>query len=331
METAASNETDCHEDSAMTNIVDVPTAAPSHRALMDAAARQLANATKTTAQLSSITPRWLIRMLAWTPVEAGIYRLNRVINPESVVVACPPRDESELPTTYVGYSEAPREILLNSVSTIVDIHTRVADLYGSPHDQIEEQLRLTIEMVKERQESELINSPDYGLVASATASQRIAPLTGPPTPDDFDQLITKVWKEPAFFMTHPLGVAAFGRECTRRGVPPPTVSLFGSQFITWRGIPIIPSDKVPVTDGRTKVLLLRLGEQRQGVIGLYQPGLAGERSPGLSVRFMGINRHAIASYLVSLYCSLAVLTPDALAVLDDVEVSKFHDYAHTYR
>jgi hypothetical protein len=34
---------------------------------------------------------------------------------------------------------------------------------------------------------------------------------------------------------------------------------------------------------------------------------------------------------VSLYCSLAVLTDDALAVLDDVEVDKFHDYAPAYR
>src|SRR5260370_2966569 len=109
----------------MTKVVDVPTAAPSQQALTDAAARQLANATKTTAQLSSITPRWLIRMLAWTPVEAGAYRLNRVINPESVAVACPPRDESELPTTYVGYDKAPQGISLHSVSTIVDIHPRV--------------------------------------------------------------------------------------------------------------------------------------------------------------------------------------------------------------
>ncbi len=305
--------------------------APAQLALTDAAARQLANATKTSAQLNTITPRWLVRMLSWTPVEAGIYRLNRVVNPESVLVACPPRDESALPTTYVGYDEAAREIFLNSVATIVDIHTRVSDLYGSPYDQIEEQLRLTIETVKERQESELINNPNYGLIASAAPEQRISTRTGAPTPDDFDQLITKVWKEPAFFMTHPLGLAAFGRECTRRGVPPPTVSLFGSQFITWRGIPVVPSDKVPVVEGKTKVLLMRVGEQRQGVTGLFQPGLTGERSPGLSVRFMGINRHAIASYLVSLYCSLAVLTPDALGVLDNVEVDKFHEYAHTYR
>jgi len=315
----------------MANTVEVRTTAPAQQALTDVEARQLANATKTTEQLSTITPRWLIRMLAWIPVEAGIYRVNRVKNPESVLVACPPRDESELPTTYVGYDTSPREIFLNSVATIVDIHTRVSDLYGSPYDQIEEQLRLTIETVKERQESELINNRDYGLIASATASQRMPTLTGAPTPDDFDSLIAKVWKEPAFFLTHPQGIAAFGRECTRRGVPPPTVSLFGSQFITWRGVPVIPSDKVPVVKGKTKVLLLRVGEQRQGVIGLYQPGLTGERSPGLSVRFMGIDRHAIASYLVSLYCSLAVLTPDALAILDDVEVGKFHEYAHTYR
>ena len=62
-----------------------------------------------------------------------------------------------------------------------------------------------------------------------------------------------------------------------------------------------------------------------------QPGLPGEQSPGLSVRFMGINNHAIASYLISLYCSLAVLTPDALAVLDDVEIGKYHDYPDTYK
>lgn len=88
---------------------------------------------------------------------------------------------------------------------------------------------------------------------------------------------------------------------------------------------------MPVEDGKTKVLLLRVGDKRQGVVGLYQPGLPGEQSPDLSVRFMGIDRNAIASYLISLYCSLAIHTEDALAVLDDVEIDKYHDYADTYR
>jgi hypothetical protein len=299
--------------------------------LGDAAARTLANTTKTVPQMATVTPRWLVRLLAWVPVEAGIYRVTRVVHPESVDIQCDNYDESPLPETFVDYDADPREYRLKAVQTILDIHTRISDLYSSPHDQIAQQLRLTIEAVKEHQESELINSPEYGLLAHAIPDQRLSTLTGPPTPDDLDSLITKVWKEPAFFLTHPQGVAAFGRECTRRGVPPATVSLFGCQFITWRGLPVIPSDKVPLEDGRTKFILVRTGEARQGVVGLYQPGLVGERGPGLSVRFMGIDRSAIASYLVSLYCSLAALTPDAVGVLDDVEVGKFHDYGFAYK
>ena len=313
----------------MTTVQEAPFEVP--LALGDRAARQLANATKTPAQMATITPRWLVHLLPWVPVEAGIYRLNKVRHPESVDVACPGRDESELPQTFVDYEDSPREYFLNAVTTVVDVHTRVSDLYSSPYDQIKEQLRLTIETVKERQESELINNPDYGLLANVAEQQRITPLTGAPTPDDLDELIVKVWKEPAFFLAHPRAIAAFGRECTRRGVPPATVSLFGSQFITWRGVPLIPSDKIPIEGSRSRILLLRTGESRRGVVGLYQPGLDGEQGPGLSVRFMGISRNAIASYLISLYCSLAVLTDDALAVLDDVEVGKFHDYAHVYR
>ncbi|HSC66979.1 MAG TPA: family 2A encapsulin nanocompartment shell protein [Cellvibrio sp.] len=301
-------------------------------ALGDNAARQLANATKTTPQLSIISPRWLVHFLQWVPVEAGIFRLNRVKNPRQVTVTCSQRDESEIKPTYVDYDDKPREYFLNAVTSVVDVHTRVSDLYNSPHDQIKEQLRLTIETIKERQESELINNPEYGLLANVDETQRISTLTGAPTPDDMDELLVKVWKEPGFFLAHPLAIAAFGRECTRRGVPPPTVSLFGSQFITWRGVPLIPSDKLPIDeDGKTKILLIRVGEKRQGVVGLYQPGLAGQQSPGLSVRFMGIGRNAIASYLISLYCSLAVLTEDAVAVLDDVEVGKYHDYPDTYK
>jgi hypothetical protein len=295
-------------------------------ALGDVAARQLANATKTTPQLERITPRWLTHLLNWVPVEAGIYRLNRVKDESKVTVECSDRDERELPQTFVDYQESPREYMLSAVNTVVDVHTRVSDLYSVPHNQIGEQLRLTIEIVKERQESELINNKEYGMLQNVAPAQRITTRSGAPTPDDLDELLTKVWKEPGFFLAHPSAIAAFGRECTRRGVPPPTVSLFGSQFITWRGVPLIPSDKIGAEGGKTSILLIRTGEKRQGVIGLYQPNLPGQQSMGLSVRFMGINHKAIASYLISLYCSLAVLTDDALAALDDVETGTYHDY-----
>ena len=87
------------------------------------------------------------------------------------------------------------------------------------------------------------------MLVNAAPEQRLSARSGPPTPDDLDELITRVWKEPAFFLTHPAAIAAFGRECTRRGVPPATVSRYGCQFVTWRGIPLIPSNKVPLVDG----------------------------------------------------------------------------------
>jgi Phage capsid-like protein len=221
---------------------------------------------------------------------------------------------------------------LNAVTTVLDVQTRVSDLYNQPYDQIQEQLRLPIEKVKERQESELIYNADYGLLTNAAPSMKISTRRGPPTPDDLDELIARVWKEPAFFLAHPRAIAAFGRECTRRGVPPPTVNLFGTPFLTWRGIPLVPSDKLKITDiangkGKSTILLLRTGEKKQGVVGLFQPGVPGEVTPSLSVRFMGINRKAIASYLISLYCSSAILTPDALGVLENVEVGYYHECA----
>lgn len=295
-------------------------------ALGDVAARHLAIATRSVPQLESISPRWLVHLLQWTPVESGVFRLNKVVGEDSIQVDCSRRDESVLPHTFVDYDESPREYNLNAVNTLIDVHTRVSDLYSKPYNQISEQLRLAIEKIKERQESELINNADYGILSNVAAKQIIKTRSGAPTPDDLDELITKVWKQPGFFLLHPLTIAAFGRECTRRGVPPPTVSLFGSQFLTWRGIPLIPSDKVPIVNGKTKILLIRTGEARQGVIGLYQPNLRGEQTPGLSIKFTGINDKAIASYLISLYCSLVILVDDAVAILDDVDITQYHSY-----
>jgi len=287
--------------------------------LNEKAASQLANVTKTAPQFGAITPRWLVRLLDWKPLEAGIFRRNRVDESKVIESTCGHEDESTLASTYVEYEEDPREYVLSSINAVLNIHTRVGDLFSNPYDQVREQLRLLIESVKEKQESELLNN---------AASQKLKTRKGAPTPDDLDELLTKVWKEPSLFLAHPRAIAAFGRECTRRGVPPPTVTLFGTPFLTWRGVPLIPSDKLAVRskDQKSKILLLRVGEKKQGVIGLFQPGLPGEQSPGLSVRFMGIDQRALASYLVSLYCSAAVLTDDAIALLEDVDVGQYYEY-----
>jgi hypothetical protein len=296
--------------------------------LREEAAFQLANVTKTAPQFGAITPRWLVRLLDWKPLESGVFRLNKVDESKVVESTCGHEDESTLASTFVDYLDAPREYRLSSINAVLNVHTRVSDLLSSPYDQVREQLRLLIESVKEKQESELINNADYGLLHNVADTQKLKTRKGPPTPDDLDELLTKVWKEPSLFLAHPRAIAAFGRECTRRGVPPPTVTLFGTPFLTWRGVPLIPSDKIAIRskDQKSKILLLRVGEKKQGVVGLFQPGLPGEQSPGLSVRFMGIDQRALASYLVALYCSAAVLTDDAIALLEDVDVGQYHEY-----
>jgi Arc/MetJ-type ribon-helix-helix transcriptional regulator len=278
--------------------------------------------------MDTITPRWLVTFLSWVPVEAGTYRVNKVkpTHPGTRTIECSPDEEIDLPEIYVDYEEKPREYTLNAVTTVLDVQTRISDLYRSPHDQIREQLRLMIEKVKERQENELVNNAEYGLLNNVASEYRVKTRKGAPTPDDMDELISRVWKEPGFFLAHPRAIAAFGRECTRRGVPPPTVNLYGSQFLTWRGIPLVPSDKLAIKGEKSNILLIRTGEKKQGVIGLFQPGLPGEVTPSLSVRFMGINHKAIASYLISLYCSIAVLTDDAIGVLEGVNVDQYHEY-----
>jgi hypothetical protein len=296
--------------------------------LSEQQARQLATVTKTVPMMTDITPRWLVPFLQWVPVEAGTFRVNKVVPspPGSRTIECSPDQEIDLPEIYVDYDETPREYTLCAVTTVLDLQTRISDMYRSPHDQIKEQLRLIIEKVKERQESELINNAGYGLLRNVDDSMRLKTRKGPPTPDDLDDLLAKVWKEPSFFVAHPRAIAAFGRECTRRGVPPPTINIFGTPFLTWRGIPLVPSDKLPIKAEKSSILLVRTGEKKQGVVGLFQPGIPGEVSPSLSVRFMGINHRAIASYLISLYCSLAILTEDAAGVLEGVQLDHYHEY-----
>jgi len=306
----------------------MPKSAEVRHTLSEQQARQLATVTKTVPMMVTITPRWLVSFLSWVPVEAGTYRVNKVklTHPGTRTVECSPDEEIDLPEIYVDYEEKPREYTLNAVTTVLDVQTRISDLYRSPHDQIREQLRLMIEKVKERQENELINNAEYGLLTNANPAMRVKPREGAPTPDDLDELLARVWKEPGFFLAHPRTIAAFGRECTRRGVPPPTVNLYGTQFVTWRGVPLVPTDKLAVKNEQSSILLVRTGESKQGAIGLFQPGLPGEVSPSLSVRFMGINHKAIASYLISLYCSIAILAEDAVAVLENVNVDRYHEY-----
>ncbi|MEU2871571.1 family 2B encapsulin nanocompartment shell protein [Streptomyces olivoreticuli] len=235
--------------------------------------------------------------------------------------------EPELPGTFVNYDLTPREFELSVAQTVLRVHSRVADLYNDPMDQVEQQLRLTIEALRERQEHELVNNREFGLLHNADYGQRISTRSGPPTPDDLDELLC-MRRSTRMMFAHPRAIAAFGRECNKRGIYPDSVEVNGHLLPAWRGVPIFPCGKIPINGGGhniSSILALRTGEEDQGVIGLRKTGLPDEYEPGLNVRFMGINDQAVISYLVSTYYSAAVLVPDAIGLLENVEVSRHRD------
>ncbi|MYR63251.1 cyclic nucleotide-binding domain-containing protein [Streptomyces sp. SID625] len=232
--------------------------------------------------------------------------------------------EPDIPHTFVDYEASPREYELSIAQTVLRIHTRVADLYNQPMNQTEQQLRLTVEALKERQEHELVNNRDFGLLHNCEYDQRIQPHDGVPSPDDMDELLSRR-RGTKLFLAHPRAIAAFGRELNRRGLVPETIDMGGNRIPTWRGVPVFPCNKIPVSEARTSsIIALRTGEEDQGVIGLRAKGIPDEIEPSLSVRFMGINEQAIVKYLVTAYYSAAVLVPDAVGVLENVEVGRWY-------
>jgi Phage capsid-like protein/Cyclic nucleotide-binding domain len=239
-----------------------------------------------------------------------------------IAIAAGHAGEAALPGTFVDYELTPREYELSVAQTVLRVHSRVTDLYNEPINQLEQQLRLTVEALRERQEHELVNNRDFGLLHNADLRQRIQTRTGPPTPDDLDELLSRR-RSTHYLLAHPRAIAAFGRECTARGIYPATVLFHDQHVPAWRGVPLLPVNKIPISaSGNTSILALRTGEENQGVIGLNHVGIPDELEPGLSVRFMGISEKAIVSYLVTAYYSAAVLVPDALGVLESVEIGR---------
>src|SRR6187549_3694419 len=106
--------------------------------LSEREARQLSNTTKTPPYWRGATPRWLTQLLPWTPVEAGVYRLNQALD-DDFAARCSPEPGEPLPVGVTHYERQPREYVLTSINTTIAVDTRVSDLFRSPMDQTKEQ------------------------------------------------------------------------------------------------------------------------------------------------------------------------------------------------
>ena len=118
-----------------------------------------------------------------------------------------------------------REYMLSAVTTIVDVHTRVSDLYSVPARPDRRAVALTIE--NDQGEAGKRADQQQGVwlahqrrsVADDRNAHRPADARRPRRTD------RRRLEGAGFFLAHPQAIAAFGRECTRRGVPPATVTL----------------------------------------------------------------------------------------------------------
>lgn len=141
-----------------------------------------------------------------------------------------------------------------------------------------------------------------------------------------DELLATVWKDPAqFFLAHPRTIAAFGQECNKAGVYPTPIDVGGTRVPSWRGVPIYPANKIPLippTRARPRSCACAPVRRTRASSACITPVSPTKIEPSLLVRFMGINDKAVINYLVSLYYSAAVLVPDALGILESVEIGR---------
>ena len=297
--------------------------------------------------------RYLRAHGAYVSVDGGSYRVNRVtesyldvqtsvagdtsvLPQENLRVAHGHSEGTKIPESFALYEPEPQQIWIRAVQTVVKVHTRVPTLYSAQHNQLDQQIRIAAEYLYETQENLLFSHPEYGILTNVDPNLRVEGAPEP-TPDLLDHLLGLCWKEPDLFVMHPETLEAFSAAATRRSIRLGTVEKCGGRlFPAWQGVPIFPSNKLFLTpkakktdsttapdyqllprvpgDSTTQIALLRVGEEKQGVVGLYAAKNPGsEKYPFISVDPMGISDDSVASYLLSMYVAAAALAPDAVA------------------
>jgi len=214
-----------------------------------------------------------------------------------------------IPETFVDYSAAPKEYSLSSVQTLVRVHTRVSDLYNKKFD--------------------LLHSADPSFRISARYGapnpRRPRRAAGPgveaaqllPGPSEGHRRLRAGMHLARRAPGHRHGQRRHGHPLAGHSPDP-----FG-QARAQEPLPVQPGpgdDVDPPGEGR---------EGNQGVVGLNQKGIPGEIAPSLSARLMGLDNLGVASYLLTLYFSAAVLADNAIAVLENVEVGSYHHYENS--
>ncbi|WP_316353924.1 cyclic nucleotide-binding domain-containing protein [Candidatus Trichorickettsia mobilis] len=225
------------------------------------------------------------------------------------------------PDNYPNFIENSTENQLDIIQATITLNTKNNDENYS--QQLDEQLETTARKIEDREEWEIINNKKYGLLHNISAAMSCDAKLKSLTPDNFDDLLSLVWNKPSFFLANPKAVAAFAKKCTHNHIALKTVDIHGASFITWRGVPIIPSNNMVVDNSlgtqSTNILLMRIGEKEKGVVGLYQDNNNLHKISSLTIEpIIDANEDLISKYKITRHFSVFILSLDAIAVLRNV-------------
>ncbi len=274
-------------------------------------AQQLATTTKGRPFWEPKTPIWLLNILEKRGIENAIYRANKVEN-ITPFTSFKSNEFGDIDKGRALFDIKPKEYTLAIIQSLIEVPNRIVDLYNIPFNQLNTQFQLTIDNLLERKEKRIISS----LLEYSKENKKSSKIKNYPTPHDLDILISQVWKKPSFFLMAPEVQARFGQSCTEKGVCIGTVEIFGHPFWTWRGIPIIPTDKLNVKNKKSQVLLVRMGENDNGIFEIYNKAQHNHSIEGITIKETGIDENGLVGYLISMYYNIVIPTHDAIFYLE---------------
>ena len=166
-------------------------------------------------------------------------------------------------------------------------------------------LEIKIESLKQEAEWALINNKEFGLLNNIAENMILADNKKSQLIDRLDELISLVYK-PSFFLANPKDIIKIEHECNTHNISMQTIALHGAKFISWRGIPIVPSKGL-----QNNIVIIRASMHDYGVVGICKDTSNDYNVPGLLVEHIENNK-----YNIKLHLSVSVLSNDSIAMLN---------------
>ena len=268
------------------------------------------------------TPRWIDKFVDTIGIENGIYQINKVSD-DSNQVKFDISEYGQIPESNVSFDPKPERIELVSIETLIKVPAKINDIYNIPHNQTDIQVSLTLEKIFEKKEQLLFyfgmtediydeGQTKYGLYNYCKTKNKCMTYKGSSfNLNILDEMLSNVWIKPTMFILHPELLKLVLSACTTAGIYPGYVEMFGATFSTWRGIPLVPCDKL-FRKNTYDIFLIRTGERDNGVVQLYNNNISANGVPSLVVKENSTDDYGLISYRVSYYFNIAVLSKDSV-------------------